>query len=66
MSIFWAALAAYIVGWMICNIFLFQIADRQRERESKRRESCRLIAEEYWKLTHTPPPPAVGDDPNVI
>ncbi|MBA2390554.1 MAG: hypothetical protein H0V67_09915 [Geodermatophilaceae bacterium] len=47
MTIFFMALAAYIVGWLLCNLFFVRLI--QRDKRSQRM-ACRRIAEEYFRL----------------
>jgi hypothetical protein len=45
---FLVCLGAYVTGWVICNVFLFQLADRIDKDRTKRirAEICKDMAEQ--------------------
>ena len=61
MQMFWTFLAAYIVGWVLCNIFLFQLVIRFRGEEKAKQDMAKRVAAEYWKLAHPEAIPAFGE-----
>jgi hypothetical protein len=52
MGMFWTCVGAYVVGWFLCNVFLFQIVARTRENEERRRKFALTMAAEYYRLSH--------------
>lgn len=52
---FFMFLGAYVTGWVLCNVFFYQIIFRLRDNDADRMRWAKRMAEEYYKLVHPEP-----------